>query len=48
MEILYQLRTMVPGVVTSANTLQSTIDHPEKYEKMLYRISCCSYLHTVT
>jgi autonomous glycyl radical cofactor GrcA len=48
MEILYQLRTMVPGVVTSANTLQSTIDHPEKYEKMLHRISCWGYLHTVT
>jgi len=33
MEILYQRCTMVPAVVTSANTLQSKIDHPEKYEK---------------
>ena len=32
MEIPSQRCTMVPAVVTSANTLQSKIDHPEKYE----------------
>ena len=46
MEILYQRCTMVPAVVTSANTLQSKIDHPEKYEITLHRISSWDYLHS--
>ena len=48
MEILYQRRTMVPAVVTSANTLQSKIDHPEKYEITLHWISSWDYLQAVT
>jgi hypothetical protein len=36
MEIPYQRCTMVLAVVTSANTLQSKIDHPEKYETTLH------------
>jgi len=39
---------MVPDVVTSANTLRCKLDHPEKYEITLHRISCWGYLHTVT
>ncbi len=36
MEMPYQRCTMVLAVVTSANTLQSKIDHPEKYEITLH------------
>jgi len=48
MEILYQRRTMVPAMVTSANTLQSKIDHAEKYEITPHWISSWDYLQAVT